>query len=82
MEESKKRSKMSKSLKNEEEKVIKEQDQGGEQIKLYYFDAYGRAEMIRIYLTYMQVAFEDIRMDWFAFPETKKLPQYKIFEFG
>eukprot|EP01017_Pseudomicrothorax_dubius_P011616 TRINITY_DN14381_c0_g1_i1.p1 TRINITY_DN14381_c0_g1~~TRINITY_DN14381_c0_g1_i1.p1 ORF type:complete len:213 (+),score=75.48 TRINITY_DN14381_c0_g1_i1:121-759(+) len=41
-------------------------------IKLYYFDLYGRAEIIRLVLRYNNVKYEDYRMSFAEWPELKK----------
>jgi glutathione S-transferase len=48
-------------------------------IKLWYFDGYGRAEAIRMMLTYLEAPFEDIRL---SFEEFGKLKAEGKFEFG
>jgi hypothetical protein len=48
-------------------------------IKLWYFDGYGRAEAIRMMLTYLEAPFEDIRVNY---EELAKLKAEGILEFG
>jgi glutathione S-transferase len=48
-------------------------------IKLWYFDMYGRAEPIRLMLTYLEAPFEDIRL---SREEFGKLKAEGFFEFG
>ena len=40
-------------------------------IRVHYFDAYGRAEAIRMILTHAKVAFEDVRHAREDFPKLK-----------
>jgi len=48
-------------------------------IKVFYFDGYGRAEAIRLMLTYLEAPFEDIRLSG---EEFAKLKAEGKFEFG
>ena len=50
-----------------------------DEVKLYYFDCYGRAESIRMLLHSQGVAFEDVRMDYELFLAYKEQGK---FEFG
>ena len=43
----------------------------GREIKLIYFDLYGRAEAIRMLLAYARVKFEDVRVDMEQWEELK-----------
>lgn len=52
-------------------------------IKLHYFDCYGRAEPIRMLLTYAGVEFEDVRNTFESWAEIQKQKDYMVkYEYG
>ena len=50
-------------------------------MKLYYFDAYGRAESIRALLTHAKQPFEDVTFSHADWPQFKA-DHSEAFEFG
>ena len=55
----------------------------GKEVKFYYFDGYGRGEIIRMLLSFNKVQFEDIRYSFAEWPEKKatlKFSQIPILE--